>query len=188
MRKVRLMIPGPTEVSPEVCHKLSEPMLPHYGDDWSGFYHEVVGKVKKVFQTGNELYIPAATSSSGMEMALLHAAEPGEKILVCNNGFFGDRFTEMAQLLGLEVVTVKSVHGEPITARQVGEALEKQSDVKALAIVHNESSTAVESPLEGILAETAKRGVISIVDCVSSMGGVDVPTDKLEPIRVTPIL
>jgi aspartate aminotransferase-like enzyme len=178
-RGLRLMIPGPTEVSPEVCGKLSLPMRPHYGPEFCRLYFDVIEKLKKVYQTANDFYVLAATSSSAMEIAVSHAAEPGEKILVCNNGFFGDRFTEMAEAYGIKVVTARAEHGRPITAEMVERALDENPDTKALAIVHNESSTAVESPLEDICAAARKRDVLTIIDTVSSMGGVDVPTDKL---------
>lgn len=174
-----LMIPGPTEISQAALKQLSLPMKPHYGEPWSTMYFDVVAKTKKVFQTENDLFILAATSSAAMELAVSHAVEPGEKILVCNNGFFGDRFAEMADCFGLEVVMVRADYGEPITADQVRSALNDHHDARALAIVHNESSTAVESDLKGITAAAREKGVLTIVDCVSSMGGVDVPVDRL---------
>lgn len=173
------MIPGPTEVSPAARKQLALPIRPHYGPEWCELYYGVVDKLKRVFQTANDLYVLAATSSATMEMAISHAAEPGEKILICNNGFFGERFAEMAEMFDLRVITARSEYGRPITAAQVREALDADADIRALAVVHNESSTAVESELSGITALAAERGVLSIVDCVSSMGGVDVPTDRL---------
>ena len=175
----KLMIPGPTEVSAKARAKMALPMKPHYGDEWADYYFKVVAKVKRIFQTEYDLFILAATSSAAMEMAVSHALQPGEKVLICNNGFFGDRFEEMALLLGAKPVTTRSEHGRPITADQVRLALKEHPDVKALALVHNESSTAVESELSGITAVARKKRVLTIVDCVSSMGGVDVPTDRL---------
>ena len=108
-----------------------------------------------------------------------HAVEPGEKILICNNGFFGDRFTEIAECFGAEVVTARSEYGEAITEEQVRAALADQPDIRALAVVHNESSTTVETELSGITAASRERDVLTIVDCVSSMGALDIPTDAL---------
>lgn len=176
---LRLMIPGPTEVSLKAREKMSLPMQPHYGTDWCRLYFDTVDKLKQVFQTKNDLFILAATSSSAMEVAVSHAVEPGEEILICNNGVFGDRFTEMAELHGAKIITAKSRYGDPITGEQVRRALAEHPQVKALAIVHNESSTAVESNLAEITAAAQERGILTVADCVSSMGGVDVPTDKL---------
>ena len=177
---IKLMIPGPTEVSSAARGLLATPIRPHYGPEWCKLYFDVVDKLKKVFQTANDLYVLAATSSAAMEMGVSHAAEPGEKILICNNGTFGDRFTEMAEAFGLRVVTTRSDYGRPITVAQVCKALDADKDIRAIAIVHNESSTAVESELSEITALAAERSVLTVADCVSSMGGVDVPTDKLD--------
>ncbi len=174
------MIPGPTEVSSAVSEEMGRPMQPHYGSEWCELYAQVTDKLKQVFQTRNDLYVLAATSSSAMELAVSHAVEPGESILICNNGVFGDRFTEMAELHGAAVVTTRSEYGCPITGEQVYRALQEHPEVRALAVVHNESSTAVESNLTKIMQAAAVRpDVLTIVDCVSSMGGVDIPTDEL---------
>ncbi|MCE5322581.1 alanine--glyoxylate aminotransferase family protein [bacterium] len=175
----KLMIPGPTEVSEQARQKMALPTRPHYGTQWSAFYFQVVDKLKKVFQTQNDLFVLAATSSGAMELSVSHAVEPGDKILICNNGFFGDRFEDMAKHYGIVTVTTRSEYGQPIRGEQVREAIKKDPDIKALAIVHNESSTAVESPLAEITSVAQEYGVLTIVDCVSSMGGVDIPTDKL---------
>lgn len=178
-RKV-LMIPGPTEVSEKSLKVLSEPIRPHYGEEFARLYFEVVGKLKRVFQTENELFIFAATSSAAMESAVNCALEEGDKILICENGFFGQRFAEMAESVGAETVFVRSELGKPIYADKVKEALDREPGIKALAVVHNESSTGVETPLEEITEIAYSREVITIVDTVSSMGGVDIPVDELK--------
>lgn len=174
------MIPGPTEVSSAVREEMGRPMQPHYGPQWCELYDQVIDKLKQIFRTENDLYVLAATSSSTMELAVSHAVEPGESILICNNGVFGDRFTEMAEWHDARVITSRSEYGYPITGEQISKALQEHPEVKALAVVHNESSTAVESNLQEIMQAAATYPkVLTIVDCVSSMGGVDIPTDEL---------
>lgn len=175
----KLMIPGPTEVSQAVLDKMALPIRHHYGSAFVDLYFTVVGKLQQVFQTENDLFVLAATSSAAMETALAHAAEPGDTVLICKSGFFGERFEEMARCLGCQVITVDSPYGQPTDAQAVAAALEQHPAIKALAIVHNESSTAVETDLSEILAMTRQKGILSIVDAVSSMGGVAVPTDEL---------
>lgn len=175
----KLMIPGPTEVSQAVLDKMALPIRHHYGSAFVDLYFTVIGKLQRVFQTENELFVLAATSSAAMETALAHAAEPGDAVLICKSGFFGERFEEMARCLGCRVITVDSPYGQPTDAQAVADALEQHPEIRALAIVHNESSTAVETDLSDILAMTRQKGVLSIVDAVSSMGGVAVPTDEL---------
>lgn len=179
-KRKMLMIPGPTEVSNEVLEVLSEPIRPHYGAEFAKSYFEVVGKLKRVFQTQNELFILAATSSAAMESAVNSVLEGGDKILICENGFFGQRFAEMAESVGARTVFVRSKIGKPIFADKVKEVLDTEPDIKALAIVHNESSTGVETPIEDIIRIAYEKGVITIVDSVSAMGGVDLPVDEFK--------
>ena len=175
----KLMIPGPTEVSAKTLEKMALPMQPHYGAEWAKFYFEVVEKLQRVFQTKNDLFPIAATSSALMEMAISHAIVPGEELLICINGFFGERFEEMAASLGTKIISTKSDYGRPITAAQVRRALDEHPQIKALAIVHNETSTGAVSDIFEIIPMARERGVLTIADCVSSMGGVDIPVDKL---------
>ena len=175
----KLMIPGPTEVSPAVLEQLAKPIRHHYGPDFVALYFEVVAKLKTGFQTQADLFVLAATSSAAMEIALSHAAQPGEKVLICRNGFFGERFTEMAEYHELSVVAVASPYGPPVDPAAVAAVLAEHPDITAVALVHNESSTAVETGLKPILDLTRARGILSVVDAVSSLGGADVPTDGL---------
>ncbi len=175
----KLMIPGPTEVGAQTLAKMALPMQPHYGAEWAKFYFDVVEKVKRVFQTKNSLYILAATSSAAMEAGVAHAVEPGQKILICQNGFFGERFEEIAVAVGAAPVVVRCEYGRPVAADQVRRALDEHPDIKALAVVHNETSTGVESDLSAIIPPARERGVLTIVDTVSSLGAVDVPVDGL---------
>jgi alanine-glyoxylate transaminase / serine-glyoxylate transaminase / serine-pyruvate transaminase len=173
----KLMIPGPTEVSLEVLDQLSQPIRHHYGPEFVSLYFDVVEKLKSVFQTKNDLYVLAATGSAAMECALAHADEPGDQVLICNNGFFGERFAEMAAYLDFEIIMVNSPYGQPVEPEAVSDALKAHPGIKAMAIVHNESSTAVETDLSPILSMTKERGILSVVDAVSSMAGVNIPTD-----------
>ena len=175
----KLMIPGPTEVSNKVLEKMKLPVRHHYGDEFVRLFYKVNAKLKKVFKTNNELFILAATSSAAMETAVAHAVEPGEQILICINGFFGERFEEIAHSLCCKVITINKEYGQPIEADDVLNAINENPKIKAMAIVHNETSTAVQSDLKSILAITKEKGVLTIVDSVSSMGGVDVRTDEL---------
>lgn len=176
----KLMIPGPTEVSNEVLKVLSEPMRPHYGEEFAKIYFKIVEKLKKIFRTENQLFILAATSSAAMESAVNCTLERGDKILICENGFFGQRFAEMAESVGAKIVFVRSEIGRPIFADKVRDVLDNEPGIKAIAVVQNESSTGVETPIEEIARIAYEKGVITIIDSVSGMGGIDFPVDKFK--------
>lgn len=175
----RLMIPGPTEVSEKARAVMAKAITPHYGPEWCKLYFGIIDKLKKVFQTENDMYVYSATSSAAMEAAVAHAVEPGEEILICINGVFGERFLEMANFNACKPIIIRSEFGYPITVKQVRDALDENPGIRALAIVHNESSTGVVSDLTEIMKVAHERDVLTIVDTVSSMGGVDIKTDEL---------
>ena len=99
-----LMIPGPTEVSPEVCSKLSEPMQPHYGPEFVKLYFDVVEKLKKIYQTSADFYVISATSSSAMEIAISHSAEPGQIRHALKNSEYSEKLnTSFIERLNLTI-------------------------------------------------------------------------------------
>ncbi len=178
MKHKTLMIPGPTEVSSEVLAKLALPVEPHYGDEFVKLYFKVIVKLKKIFETSNDIFILAATSSAAMESAVNCAVEKGDKVLVCHNGFFGERFNEIVESVGAIPVLLKAAPGKHIEPNRVKKALEDNHEIRTLTVVHNESSTGVENPIEEICEITSRRGVLTIVDSVSGLGGARFSVDK----------
>ena len=178
MKHKILMIPGPTEVSSEVLAKLALPVEPHYGDGFVKLYFKVVAKLKKVFETSNDIFILAATSSAAMESAVNCAVEKGDKVLVCHNGFFGERFKEIVESVGAIPVLLKATPGKPIEPNRVKKVLEGNREINTLVVVHNETSTGVENPIEEICEVASKKGILTIVDSVSGLGGARFSADK----------
>jgi alanine-glyoxylate transaminase/serine-glyoxylate transaminase/serine-pyruvate transaminase len=177
-RHKALMIPGPTEVAVEVLERMSRPVEPHYGEEFVRLYFGVESKLKKVFQTRNDIYTLAATSSAAMEAAITAGTEPGDEVLVCHNGFFGARFAEIVASAGGRAVLVRAEFGQPIRPAEVEAALRDHPGIRLLALVHNETSTGVENPVREIVAIARKRKVLTVVDSVSALGGVPLPVDK----------
>jgi len=172
-----LLGPGPSPVHPRVTRALSAPALGHLDPALVGMLEETRGLLRAAFGTENELTLAVSgTGMAGMEAALGAALEPGERILVCSAGFFGNRLAELAGRLGAEVTKVEKEWGAVFEPEEVGAAAET-SRPKAIAIVHAETSTGVLQPLEG-LADVARRtGALLLVDCVTSLGGTPVDVD-----------
>ncbi len=103
-RRLKLFIPGPCQVSGGVLQAMAQPTVAHYGSDWIEFYQEVVGLVKQVFQTGNDLFIVPGSGSAASDMAVGSLLSPGEAIVVGDNGLFGERLSAIATACGLCVV------------------------------------------------------------------------------------
>lgn len=177
MPALKLMIPGPVDIPEEVRDAMAIRTMPHYGNDWVRLYGETQEMAKKVFGTKNDLYIMPGPGTMALEAALGSALEPGDSVLIPSNGFFAERLITMAKGLGLNVLSLAFPRTEPIPAAMVDATLKEYPEVKALAIVHHETSTGVLNSLEDVLAAARARGVLTVVDGISSLGGVPLPVD-----------
>ncbi len=177
MSRTKLLIPGPVDFGETVRMAMASPSRPHYGRDWIRLYTETQEMLKRLFQTKSDILIMAGPGTMALEAAMASATEPGETIIIPDNGFFARRLVTVAEGLQLKTVVPQVEEGKPITAEVVREAIEAHPEAKALAIVHHETSTTVLNPLETITPLAKEAGLITIVDAVSSMGGVPLPVD-----------
>jgi alanine-glyoxylate transaminase / serine-glyoxylate transaminase / serine-pyruvate transaminase len=174
----KLMIPGPVEVAPEVLAAMSDPVEPHYGPDWVKKFERVNKLLKKIFQTQNDVFLMAGSGSCAIDACIGSGLQTGEKIIIGNNGFFGDRLVEIAEHNGLEVIEVKQEWGKKLDPQEILDKLSKHSNAKAVAVVHGETSTSVINPIEEIGMQLKDRNVLFIVDAVSTLGGVPIEVDS----------
>lgn len=176
-----LLGPGPSTVDPRVLRALSEPTVGHLDPEFLRIMNETMTMLRYVFETGNQLTMAmSGTGSAAMETPFVNLLEPGDKAVVCTNGVFGDRMTDIVDRCRAGLITVRSPMGKPIDPQQVAEAFKNAGGkVKLLAIVQAETSTGVLQPLEDIVRITHDNGALIVVDAVTSLGGVPVPTDRL---------
>jgi alanine-glyoxylate transaminase/serine-glyoxylate transaminase/serine-pyruvate transaminase len=175
-----LMGPGPSEVHPRVLAAMARPTIGHLDPAFSGMMEELKTLLRAAFQTANPLTFPlSAPGSSGMEMCVVNLVEPGEKVIVCQNGVFGGRLKENVERAGGEAILVSDAFGDAIDIGKVEEAFgAAKGQIKVLAFVHAETSTGVRSDAQQLCALAARHGALSIVDCVTSLGGIPVEIDR----------
>jgi alanine-glyoxylate transaminase/serine-glyoxylate transaminase/serine-pyruvate transaminase len=176
-----LMGPGPSGVDPRVLAAASHTMLGHLDPDFLGIMDDVAAMLRQVFRTSHErtLAVPG-TGTSGMEAAVVNLIEPGDRVVVGVAGYFGARMAEIVRRAGGEAIVVEAPWGSPVPAEGIAAALRAAArPVKAVGIVHAETSTGVLQPLEEILGLAREHGALTIVDAVTSLGGLPVEVDKL---------
>lgn len=174
-----LMGPGPSNVHPQVLKAMSTPLLGHLDPEFLKIMNDTIPLLQEVFETANEHTIAMpGTGSSGMETLFVNLLEPGDKVIICVSGLFGERMVDMAGRIGCDIVTVDSPWGEHIAPEQVKKAVDEHGDAKMLAIVQAETSTGVLQPLSEISALVQDAGILFAVDAVTSLGGVEVGVDK----------
>jgi alanine-glyoxylate transaminase/serine-glyoxylate transaminase/serine-pyruvate transaminase len=174
-----LLGPGPSPVSPRVLRAMSTPLLGHLDPEFLVLMNEVQGMLRAVFQTENPFTVAiSGTGSAGMEAALLNVIEPGDKVVVGVAGVFGQRMAEIVGRAGGQLVRLEVPWGQVFPAERIAEALRRDGPVKAVALVHAETSTGAEQPLEGLGQLCHDHGALLVVDTVTSLGGVPVEVDR----------
>lgn len=170
-----LMGPGPSNVHQRVYKALSTPIIGHLDPEFLEIMDDIQNLLRFVFQTNNRLTIAiSATGSAGMEAAFVNVVEPGDKVIVGVNGVFGNRMSDIVRRCGAEVIEIEKPWGESIDLQRIEDELKKSSGVKAVALVHAETSTGVLQPMEEVGELCKKHAVLLIVDAVTSLGGLPV--------------
>ncbi|MFQ6016240.1 MAG: pyridoxal-phosphate-dependent aminotransferase family protein [Anaerolineae bacterium] len=177
MKSYKLMIPGPVDPTDEVLAQMALPVSPHYGPEWAELYEETIGYLKQVFQTENDLYLIVGPGSAALDAALGSLLAPGEKVLILANGFFGHRLAEISKACGLTASVLSFPLGQPISPEELASRLGEEEGIKAVAVVHHETSTGVLNPLQDIARVVHEHDLPIIVDAVSSIGGTPLPVD-----------
>jgi len=157
---------------------MSKPTIGHLDPEFIRLMDEIKSMLQATFQTKNELTIPvSAPGSAGMETCFVNLVEPGDKVIVCQNGVFGGRMADNVKRFGGQVVLVEDEWGRAIDPQKLDDALKQHPDTKIVAFVHAETSTGVQSNAAALCALARARDCLTIVDCVTSLGGTEVNID-----------
>jgi alanine-glyoxylate transaminase/serine-glyoxylate transaminase/serine-pyruvate transaminase len=172
------MGPGPSDVNPRILEALARPTIGHLDPQFIGLMDEVKALLQAAFRTRNSLTMAvSAPGSAGMEACFVNLVSPGDTVVVAQNGVFGGRMKENVERCGGTAVMVQDEWGRPVDPQKVEDALKKNPGAKALAFVHAETSTGARSDAAALCSLAQKYGALSIVDCVTSLGGIEVDVD-----------
>ncbi len=173
-----LMGPGPSDVHPRILSALGRPTIGHLDPLFVDMMDQVKSMLQYAFQTENALTIPvSAPGSAGMETCFVNLIEPGDKVIVCQNGVFGGRMKENVERSGATAVMVEDEWGKAIDCNKVEDTLKAHPDAKILAFVHAETSTGAMSDAKTLCELARKYDCLSIVDAVTSLGGSELRVD-----------
>ena len=178
MDDILLMLPGPTTVDPRVLQAMAKDVVNHRGDEFGEIYTETTKLMSKTFQTKNDSYIITGSGTAAMEAAIANTIPRGEKVLNAVGGKFGERLADITKVHGMESKVLDVEWGTAVTADKIEEALEADEDIKAVTVIHNETSTGVAQPIEEIGKVMKNYDALFIVDTVSSLCGDAVDVDK----------
>ncbi len=172
-----LMGPGPSCVPPAVYQALARPTIGHLDPRFIGIMDEIKAMLRTVMQTENEWTLPiSGTGSAGMETCFVNLVEPGDRVLVLQNGVFGMRMADVAARLRADVDVLEFPWGTPVLADVVQQKLAGKP-YSIVAVVHAETSTGVCNPVAEIGGLVGPTGALYLVDTVTSLGGMPVSMD-----------
>jgi len=172
-----LFTPGPTPVPPEVLAVMAEPVEHHRGPDFKVAYERCLARLREVFRTEHDVLLFTASGTGAFESAVANLVDPGERHLVVSAGNFGERWADLVAAYGAELVHLRLPWGEAPTPDALAAELERSGPVKAVYLVHSETSTGVVADVEPLARVAKDAGAIVVLDAVSSLGAVPLETD-----------
>ena len=174
-----LMGAGPSNVHPRVLQAMSSSLLGHLDPNFLSVMDDVRSALRYTFRTENPVTLPiSGTGTAGMEAAMVNILEPGDTCVMGVNGYFGERLSEIARRCGASVVTVEHELGMPVEPERLREVIAATPNVKAVGVVHAETSTGTLTSLSEISRIAHDAGALLVVDAVTSLGGVELQVDE----------
>ncbi|WP_409199995.1 pyridoxal-phosphate-dependent aminotransferase family protein [Methanobrevibacter sp. DSM 116169] len=177
MDEILLMLPGPTTVPKRVLEAMSQPIVNHRSALFGDILTKTNNLVSEVFKTENKSYTITGSGTAAMEAGISSIVNPNEKVLSVVGGKFGERFMKIAQSHNIDAKELTVEWGTAVDPKDIKEALDEDEDIKAITVVHNETSTGVAAPIKEIGKVMKNYDALYVVDTVSSLGGDYVDVD-----------
>jgi alanine-glyoxylate transaminase/serine-glyoxylate transaminase/serine-pyruvate transaminase len=173
-----LQIPGPTLVPDRIVRAMSQPIIDHRGPKFEALVHECLEGLKGIFQTERgRIALYPGSGTGAWEATLVNTLSPGDRVLACVNGFFSTGFAKTAAAFGVDVERIEVPYGAGVAAAQVEARLraDEAREIRAVLVVHNETSTGVTSNVAAVRAAMDRVGhpALLLVDTVSSLASID---------------
>lgn len=173
------MLPGPTNVPNRVINAMLTPMINHRSDDFRKLYKDIVNKTQTVFETENDIVVLTTSGTGAVETSVLNLIKKDDAVIIPVNGEFSTRLADLIDNYGGKTIRINSPYGQNPPIEKIEEAFEKNSNIKALYVVYNETSTGTTLRNISKLGDLCKaHGAFFVVDAVSILGGDELPVDK----------
>jgi len=172
-----LMTAGPTPVPPQVLAKMAEPVLYHRAPAGVELYERVLKRLPDVFRTDNDVLLFAASGSGAMDSAVANLVRPGTKVLACAAGKFGERWIELCEAYGANLVRYEPGWGQRLDPQEIARLLEANAGIEVVFATLSETSTGVVHDIEAIAPVVRERGALLAIDAVSGLGAAKLEQD-----------
>jgi aspartate aminotransferase-like enzyme len=177
IKKQRLLTPGPTPLLPAAVQAMMGSDIHHRTEDFRKLYKQVLADLKEVLNTSNDVLVLVSSGTGGLEAAMQNFFSPGDEVLVCSAGKFGERWVELARAWGLKSTVLTAPYGEAVQPEAVEKALAQNSNIKGVFVQASETSTGTQHDVRAMGAAIQKTSAIFVVDAITGIGTMQLDID-----------
>src|SRR5579883_396625 len=177
IKKQRLLTPGPTPLLPSALHAMMGSDIHHRPEDFRNLYKQVLADLKAVLGTANEVLVLVSSGSGGLEAATQNFFSPGDEVLVCSAGKFGERWVEIMKAWGMKATVLTAPYGDAVSPQAVEQALAQNPSIKGVFVQASETSTGTQHDVKAMGAAVKKTNAIFVVDAITGIGTMPLDID-----------
>jgi aspartate aminotransferase-like enzyme len=177
IKKQRLLTPGPTPLYPKALHAMMEADLHHRTQAFRDLYTGVLADLKEVLGTSHDVLVLVASGTGAMDASVSNCFSPGDRVIVCTAGKFGERWVEIVKAYGLNAVVLEAPYGQAVSPETVAQALAANPDTKGVFVQASETSTGVVHDVRAMGEAVKKTSAIFVVDAITGIGTMPLDID-----------
>ncbi|HEX4169163.1 MAG TPA: alanine--glyoxylate aminotransferase family protein [Bryobacteraceae bacterium] len=177
IKKQRLLTPGPTPLLPAALHAMMGSDIHHRTEDFRNLYKQVLSDLKSVLGTANDVLVLVASGSGGLEAATQNFFSPGDEVLVCSAGKFGERWVEIMKAWGMKATVLSVPYGDAVSAGEVEKALAANPKLKGVFVQASETSTGAQHDVKAMGLAIKRTNAIFVVDAITGIGTMPLDID-----------
>ncbi|MGH9558985.1 MAG: pyridoxal-phosphate-dependent aminotransferase family protein [Bryobacteraceae bacterium] len=177
IRKQRLLTPGPTPLYPKALYAMLGSDLHHRTQDFRDVYRSALADLKEVMATRNDVLILCSSGTGAMEASVSNCFSPGDRVIACSAGKFGERWVGMTKAFGLDVLTIEAPYGRTVAPEAVEKALAANPEVKGVFVQASETSTGAAHDVRAMGLAVKKTAAIFVVDAITGLGTMPLDID-----------
>jgi aspartate aminotransferase-like enzyme len=177
IKKQRLLTPGPTPLYPKALHAMMGSDIHHRTEDFRSLYRAVLADLKEVMGTSNDVLTLVSSGTGAMEASVSNLFSPGDRVIVCVAGKFGERWAEIAKTYGLDAIVLQEEYGGAVSAQRVIDTLKSQPNIRGVFVQASETSTGAEHDVRAMGEAIQKTEAIFVVDAITGLGTMPLDID-----------
>src|SRR6202140_3670783 len=178
IKKQRLLTPGPTPLYPKALHAMMGSDIHHRTEEFRTLYRAVLADLKEVMGTSNDVLTLVASGTGAMEASVSNLFSPGDRVIVCVAGKFGERWAEIAKAYGLDAIVLQEEYGGGVSAQPGADALKPQPNIRGVFVQASETSTGAAHDVRAMGEAIQKTEAIFVVDAITGLGTMPLDIDR----------